>query len=252
MVDLEDKVALVTGAASGIGRATALELAEAGATVVAADVDEKGIEETAADVEDAGGRARAVPCDVTDSADVEAAVDAALEFEGRLDVAHNNAGVAGPLAKLPDVPEEEFDRVVEVDLKGVFLGLKHQIPVMAEQGGGSIVNTASVAGLVAQQSASAYSAAKHGVVGLTRTAAAEWAREGVRVNAVCPAWVDTPMVERNVAQVPKAEEAYLERVPAGRLGEPGEVAALVAFLASDESDYLNGAAVPVDGAWTAV
>lgn len=123
---------------------------------------------------------------------------------------------------------------------------------MVEQGGGSIVNTASVAGLVAQQSASAYSAAKHGVVGLTRTAAAEWAGEGVRVNAVCPAWTDTPMVERNVEQYPQAEEIFLENVPAGRLGQPEEVASLVTFLASDESDYLNGAAVPIDGAWTAV
>lgn len=252
MTSLEGKVALVTGAASGIGRASSLALAEAGATVVAADVDEDGLAETAQRIEKVGGRAETTRCDVTQEADVRQAVETALAINGQLDIAHNNAGIEGPLAKLTDVSVEDFDRVIAVDLKGVFLGLKHQIPVMAEQGSGSIINTASVAGLVANQGAAAYSAAKHGVVGLTRTAAAEWARKGVRVNAICPGWTDTAMVGRVDDRNPRVRENYLAAVPAGRLGEPEEVAALVVFLAGDEAAYLNGAALPIDGAWTAV
>ncbi len=252
MSSLDGKVALVTGAASGIGRASSLALAQAGATVVAADVDEDGLAETAQRIEKAGGRAQTTRCDVTQEADVEQAVETALEVDGHLDIAHNNAGIEGPLAKLTDVSVEDFDRVIAVDLKGVFLGLKHQIPVMADQGSGSIINTASVAGLVANQGAAAYSAAKHGVVGLTKTAAAEWARKGVRVNAICPGWTDTAMVGRVDDRNPRVRENYLAAVPAGRLGEPEEVAALVVFLAGDEATYLNGAALPIDGAWTAV
>lgn len=252
MANLAGKVALVTGAASGIGRESALALARAGATVVCADIDAKGAEATTVAIEEEGGQATAIACDVTQEADVEAAVQAALEIDGHLDIAHNNAGIEGPLAKLPDVSVEDFDRVIAIDLKGVFLGLKHQIPVMAEQGHGSIINTASVAGLVANQGAAAYSAAKHGVVGLTKTAAAEWARKGVRVNAVCPGWTDTAMVARVDERNPKVKEGYKRAVPAARLGAPEEVAALVVFLASDEAGYLNGAAVPIDGGWTAV
>lgn len=252
MPSLEDKVALVTGAASGIGRASALALAREGASVVVADVDEKGLEATTVSIEDDGSRAVPVTCDVTSQDDVRDAVEAALELEGRLDIAHNNAGIEGPLARLPDVSEEDFDRVVSINLKGVFLGMKHQIPAMVENGGGSIINTASVAGLVANQGASPYSASKHGVVGLTRTAAAEWARKGVRVNAVCPGWTDTPMVERTDEKNPKVKEGYISRVPAGRVGDAEEVAALVVFLAGDEAAYVNGAALPIDGAWTAV
>lgn len=252
MSRLQDKVALVTGAASGIGRASSLALAEAGATVVVADVDEDGLSETAQRIEKAGGRAETIRCDVTQEADVQQAVETALEVDGHLDIAHNNAGIEGPLAKLTNVTAEDFDRVIAVNLKGVFLGLKHQIPVMAEQGHGSIINTASVAGLVANQGAAAYSAAKHGVVGLTKTAAAEWARKGVRVNAVCPGWTDTSMVQRVDERNERVKQNYLAAVPANRLGQPEEVAALVVFLAGDEAAYLNGAAVPIDGAWTAV
>lgn len=252
MPSLDGKAALVTGAASGIGRTSALELARAGAQVVCADVDRKGAETTVAAIEEDGGTASTIECDVTDADQVRKAVETTVETYGSLDIAYNNAGIEGPLGRLPDIAEEAFDRVIAVNLKGVFLGLKHEIPIMAEQGGGSIINTASVAGLGAQHGAASYSAAKHGVVGLTRTAAAEWANKGVRVNAVCPAWTDTPMVERADEENPKIKQAFLAGVPAGRTGDPEEVAALVAFLAGDEADYINGAAVPIDGGWTAV
>jgi NAD(P)-dependent dehydrogenase (short-subunit alcohol dehydrogenase family) len=246
MSRLAGKVALVTGAASGIGRASAMRLAAEGARVVVADVDEKAGEEVAL----ATGGAF-VRCDVTREDDIKAAVAEAQRRWGRLDVAHNNAGWEGPLGKLVDVSADDFDRVIAINLKGVFLGMKHEIPAMIAAGGGSIVNTASVAGLVANQGAIAYSAAKHGVVGLTRTAAAEYARKNVRVNAVCPGWTDTPMSRRVGAENQKVMDGYVARVPAGRLGKPEEVAALVAFLASDEAAYLTGAALPVDGGWTA-
>lgn len=252
MPRLTDKVALVTGAASGIGRASALRLAADGATVVASDVDAKGAEATAAAIDEAGGTASPFTCDVTEESDVEALVAHALAEHGRLDVAHNNAGWEGPLARLVDVSADDFDRVIAINLRGVFLCLKHELGPMAAAGAGSVINTASVAGLVANQGAAPYAAAKHGVVGLTRTAAAEVARKGVRVNAVCPGWTDTPMARRTGEANPKVMDAYTARVPAGRLGTADEVAALVAFLASDEAAYLTGAALPIDGAWTAV
>lgn len=246
MTRLQGKVALVTGAGSGIGRASALRLASEGARVVAADIDLKAAEATA---HEAGGSA--FRCDVTNEADVKALVAHAVRTYGALHIAHNNAGIEGSLGKTADYPTDEFDRVIAVNLKGVFLCLKHEIPAMIAAGGGSIVNTASVAGLVANQGAPAYAAAKHGVVGLTRTAAAEYARKNVRVNAVCPGWTDTPMSRRVGGENAKVMEGYVSRVPAGRLGKPEEIAALVAFLASDDAQYLTGAAIPVDGAWTA-
>ncbi len=252
MPDLQEKVALVTGAASGIGRKSALALAQAGATVICTDIEEKDAKATAARIQEDEGDAVAMRCDVSEEADVQDAVERTLELHGSLDIAHNNAGIEGPLAKLPDILEEDFDRVLSINLKGVFLGMKHQIPAMVEGGGGSIINTASVAGLVANQGAAAYSAAKHGVVGLTKTAAAEWAREDLRVNAVCPGWTKTPMVARVDERNPRVKEGYKARVPAGRLGDAKEVAALVAFLSSDEATYINGAALPIDGGWTAV
>lgn len=252
MGTLDGRVALVTGAGSGIGRASALALSRAGATVIVSDIDEKAGEETLTLLEEAGGRGSFVPCDVTREDQVHALVDHAVNEHGSLEIAHNNAGWEGPLARLIDVDEADFDRVLAVNLKGVFLCLKHELPVMAAAGRGSIVNTASVAGLVANQGAAPYAAAKHGVVGLTKTAAAEVARKGVRVNAVCPGWTDTPMARRTGEANPKVMEAYKARVPAGRLGTAEEVAALVVFLAGDEAGYITGASLPVDGAWTAV
>lgn len=252
MARLQGKIALVTGAASGIGRASALALAREGATVVVSDVSDKEGEATVAQIRAAAGRAEFIHCDVTKATEIESLVSETIRTFDRLDFAHNNAGWEGALAKLADVDEEDFDRVLAINLKGVFLCLKHEIPAMVAGGGGSIVNTASVAGLVANQGASPYSAAKHGVVGLTRTAAAEYARKGVRVNAVCPGWTDTPMSQRTADANPRIMEGYLARVPAGRLGRAEEVASLVVFLASDEATYLTGAALPLDGGWTAV
>lgn len=252
MQRLAGKVALVTGAGSGIGRASALALAKSGATVVVSDVQDKPGEETVALAQEAGGSASFVRCDVTREDDVRALVATTVERHGRLDVAHNNAGWEGPLAKVQDIDEADFDRVLAINLKGVFLAMKHEIPQMVKQGGGAIVNTSSVAGLVANQGAAAYSAAKHGVVGLTKSAAAEVARKGVRVNAICPGWTDTPMARRVGDENAKVMDAYVSRVPANRLGRADEVAALVTFLASDEAAYLTGAAIPLDGGWTAV
>lgn len=251
MARLDGKVALVTGAGSGLGRASALALAAAGAKVVVSDVAEKPAEETVALIHAAKGAATFVRADVTREADVRALVAETLRHYGRLDVAHNNAGWEGKLAKIVDITEEDFDRVIAVNLKGVFLGLKHEIPAMLSTGGGSIVNTSSVAGLVANQGAAGYAASKHGVIGLTRTAAAEYARKNVRVNAICPGWTDTPMSRRVGAENQKVMDGYVQRVPAGRLGTPEEVAALVVFLASDDARYLTGAALPIDGGWTA-
>ncbi|MHB8604576.1 MAG: glucose 1-dehydrogenase [Thermoplasmatota archaeon] len=248
---LEGKAGLVTGAGSGIGRATALALAREGASVMVSDIDEKSAEATAAEILASKGTARSLRCDVTRSADVGALVSATTDAFGKLDFAHNNAGWEGPIAKIANVEEADFDRVIAINLKGVFLCLKHEIPVMAAAGRGAIVNTASVAGLVANAGASPYAAAKHGVVGLTKTAAAEYARKGVRVNAICPGWTDTPMSRRAGESNPKIMQNYLAGVPANRLGAPEEIAALVCYLVSDEASYINGAALPIDGGWTA-
>lgn len=253
MPRLAGKCGLVTGAGSGLGRAAALALAREGARVMLADLDEKRAEETATMLGAPGVARSVVRCDVTKSADVRDMVRAATDAFGRLDFALNCAGWEGGLAKIADATEEDFDRVIAVNLKGVFLSMKYEIPAMLSNGaaGGSIINIASVAGLVAAQGAGPYAASKHGVVGLSKTAAAEYARKGIRVNAICPGWSETSMSQRVNDANPKVMEGYVARVPAGRLGKPEEIAALVIFLASDESRYVNGAALPIDGGWTA-
>lgn len=246
---LQGKVALVTGGASGIGRATALRMAEEGARVLVADRDGVGAARVAETIRQAGGEARAQPCDVTEEAEVAAMVRAACDAWGRLDCAFNNAGVA-PAEALPlaDIPPEEWSRVLGVNLTGVFLCLRHQIPAMAAGGGGAIVNTASIAGRIALPKAGAYVAAKHAVIGLTRSAALDHAGQGVRVNAICPGYVETPLASRGIE---RRREAILARVPLRRIGTVEEIADAVVWLLSDRAGFVTGEALAADGGHTA-
>ena len=240
---LAGKVALVTGAGSGIGRASALAFAHAGATVVVSDVDDAGGQETVRLLTSAGHAASFIRADVSQAEDVAALVSATVEECGRLDCAHNNAGIEGEWALLASYPDEAFDRVIAVNLKGVWLCLKHEIEQMLAQGSGVIVNTASVAGLIGSPYLPAYAASKHGVVGLTRAAALGYAKAGIRVNAVCPGYIDTPMLARH----PEIQARALERTPIGRLGTPEEVAAAVVWLCTDAAAFMTGHAMVMDG-----
>lgn len=247
----DGKVALVTGAGGGIGRATALAFAREGARVVASDVAGAGGEETARLVADAGGEALHVACDVTRPAEVEALVAAAVDAFGRLDCAHNNAGVEGAYARTADCDEENFDRTCAVNLKGVYLCLKAEVAHLLDAGGGAIVNTASVAGVEGAKNLPAYVASKHGVMGLTRTAALEYATRGIRVNAVCPGPIRTRMLEAIMEENPRMEPAMIAAVPMRRLGVPEEIAEAVVWLCSDRASYVTGQGLVVDGGFTA-
>jgi NAD(P)-dependent dehydrogenase (short-subunit alcohol dehydrogenase family) len=243
------QVAIVTGAATGIGRATALAFGQEGAAVVLADVNDPAGRETERAVREGGGAALYVTTDVAQAAHWTRLVDATLRQFGRVDVLFNNAGIGGGLAATADYAEEAFDRVLAVNLKGVWLGMRAVIPPMIRQGGGVIVNNASILGLVGFAEAPAYTAAKHGVIGLTRVAALEYAAQGIRVNAVCPGFIRTPMVEREVPA--EALPTLTQLHPLGRLGEADEVARLVLFLASSEATFITGAAYLIDGGYTA-
>jgi NAD(P)-dependent dehydrogenase (short-subunit alcohol dehydrogenase family) len=245
--DFTGKVALVTGAAGGIGRAAALGFARAGASVVVADVHEAGGNETVALVEAAGGRAKFVDADVASSESVQQMVDATIAEFGRLDYAHNNAGVAGVQGDVGEIDEAEWDRVHGVMLRGVYLCMKYEIPHLLATGG-AIVNTASGAGLIAYPGQSPYVSSKHGVIGLTKTAAMEYGVRGVRINAVCPGTVITPMVEA-VIQDPSIEPALIALHPIGRIGTADEVANAVLWLCSDDASFVIGHALSVDGGY---
>jgi NAD(P)-dependent dehydrogenase (short-subunit alcohol dehydrogenase family) len=246
---LAGKAAVVTGAAGGIGRGVALELAREGASVLVSDLAtaKAGGEETVGLIEAEGGTAAFTPCDVTSAQDCGALVDSALARFGRLDCAVNNAGIAvhKPLA---EVTEEEYDRVLAVNLKGVFLGMRAQIPAMVRRGGGAIVNIASVAGLVAVPLISPYTASKHGIIGLTRNAAMEYGSAGVRVNAVCPNAIRTPLMD---ASPPEFVAELIRPQAIQRVGEPDEVGFAVAYLCSDRAAFVTGVALPVDGGFVA-
>jgi len=244
------KVAFVTGAGTGIGRATALAFAREGAGVVVADVSEQGNRETARMIEAAGGRALAVACDVRQAEDVKAALDKAVETFGRLDVAFNNAGVEQPIMPAADLTEEQWDRIVDIDLRGVFLCMKHEIPSMLEQGGGAIVNTSSGAGVKGFAGQAAYCAAKYGIVGLTKAAALDYASQNIRVNAVCPGIIETPMMDRFSGGTPEGRERVISQEPVGRMGKPEEIAAAVLWLCSDAASFATGHAMVVDGGQT--
>jgi NAD(P)-dependent dehydrogenase (short-subunit alcohol dehydrogenase family) len=245
--DFSGRVAIVTGAAAGIGRASALAFAAAGASVVVADVDDAGGAATVELATRAGGEARFVATDVASSASVQEMVDATIAAYGRLDFAHNNAGVAAAQHDVADLPEAEWDRVQGVMLRGVYLCMKYEIPHLLAEGG-AIVNTASGAGLVGYPGQSPYVSSKHGVLGLTKSAALEYGHRGVRVNAVCPGTVLTPMVEA-ATQVPGLEEQLVALHPIGRIGTPDEIAQAVLWLCSDGASFVLGHALAVDGGY---
>ncbi|WP_336359428.1 SDR family oxidoreductase [Haladaptatus sp. ZSTT2] len=246
MNGIEGKVAIVTGASSGIGRATAMRFAEEGANVVVGDVLEDGGQETVDMITDAGGEATFVRVDVTNDADVKALVETTLDVYGGLDFAHNNAGIEGKMSQLADTPDDDWARVIDVNLTGVWRCMKHEIPVMIERGGGAIVNTSSVAGLMAA-GGGPYVASKHGIIGLTRVAAVEYAKQGIRVNAVCPGVVDTPMVSRAAEDTPELIDQFVAMQPLGRMAEPNEIASAVVFLCSDDASFITAHPLPVDG-----
>ncbi len=244
------KVAFVTGAANGIGRATALAFAREGAGVVVADVSEQGNQETARMIEGMGGRALAVRCDVSRADDVRRALDATIETFGRLDFAFNNAGVEQRLAPTAELEEAEWDRLVNINLRGVFLCMKYEIPLMLKQGG-VIVNTSSGAGVKGFKGQAAYCAAKFGVIGLTKGAARDYAPQNVRINAVCPGIIDTPMMGRVTGGTAEGRERVIAQEPVGRMGQPEEIADAVVWLCSDAACFVVGHAMVVDGGQTA-
>ena len=250
---LDGKVALVTGGGNGIGREASLAFAREGARVAVADYEATAARETVGLINEAGGQAISLSGDVTDAAQVQAMLDGAIAAYGRLYCAFNNAGIAGHQVDATgqlthEWSEKSFDRMIEVNLKGVWLCMKHEIPLLRAAGGGAIVNTASVAGLIGLRSSSAYVAAKHGVIGLTKTAAVEYAEENIRVNAVCPGYISTRMTAPSRST---RGEAIIARTPMRRYGEPREIAEMVVWLCSSRASYVTGAAYEVDGGLTA-
>ena len=246
----EDRVALVTGGGSGIGRATALAFAQEGAKVVVSDVNAEGGGETVGMIEKDGGRGIFIHADVSKASDAESLVDRTVETYGGLHCAFNNAGISGPTVETHEFPEDEWNRVIDVNLKGVWLCMKYEIRHMMDHGGGAVVNTSSIAGMVGGATP-AYNASKHGVIGLTKQAALEYARRGIRVNAVCPSIIRTPLLEDVFVRRPEAEEQWMAAQPNGRFGSPEEVSGAVLWLCSEGSSFVTGHALAVDGGWLA-
>lgn len=251
---LEGKVMLVTGAASGIGRAIAIASGKQGAKVVVSDIAREGGEETVRLIKEAGSEAVFVPADISQSKQVETLIAKAVETYGKLDAAANNAGIEGALATTVDYPEEVWNRVLSINLTGPWLCMKFEIAQMLKQGGGAIVNVASILGVVGFANAGAYTAAKHGLIGVTQTAALEYATQGIRVNAICPGFIETPMVmQRGVAAGanPQTYQQIAALHPMQRLGQPREVAEAAVWLCSEAASFVTGAALLVDGGYTA-
>jgi meso-butanediol dehydrogenase/(S,S)-butanediol dehydrogenase/diacetyl reductase len=250
---LEGKVSLITGAGSGIGQAMAVLFAREGSKVAVADISAEGGRETVRRIRDEGGEAEFFQVDVSSAEQVRRMVDAVIARFGRIDILCNNAGI-GVAATVVDTTEEDWDRVINVDLKGVFLGCKYVIPHMLRQGGGVIVNTASVAGMVGVLNRAAYCAAKAGVIGLTKSIAVDFVTKGIRANCVCPGTVETPWIDKILAQQPDPvaeRQRMIERQPMGRMGKPEEIAAAALYLASDEAAFVTGTELVIDGGLTA-
>lgn len=249
--DFDKNVALITGAASGIGRATALAFARNGADVVVVDIQEETGVKTARMVEEIGRKSLFIRADVSKDTDVKEMLRRAIDKFGRLDYAFNNAGIEGAQAVTPDCAEENWNRVIDINLKGVWLCMKYQIPQMLKQGRGSIVNCSSIAGLIGFPSIPAYVASKHGVIGLTKTAALENAKSNIRINAVCPGVIQTPMVDRFIHGEAQIRIQLVEGEPVGRVGQPEEIADAVLWLSSQSSSFVTGHPLVVDGGWVA-
>ncbi len=250
---LEGKTIVITGGSTGIGRATAERCSEEGAAVVIADINKTAAQETCDSIKANGGNVMFIETDVTNAAAVSSMIEVTVDTHGALHGAFNNAGIEGAFTNILKMTEAEFDLTVNVDLKGVWLCIKREIEQLVSQGaGGSIVSTASVAGLVGARGGSAYCAAKHGVVGLTKSVALEYARKKIRVNAVCPGVIDTPMVDRLMAETGLDRSAFEQQEPMARFGDPREIGDAVVWLLSDQSSFVTGVAMPVDGGYTAI
>lgn len=247
---MDGKVVIITGGASGIGQAAAFAFATQGARVLIGDVNERAAEDTVAAIREKRGDASFVRTDVSRSADVQRLIATAVERYGGLDYAFNNAGFAGPVAGVVEMEEEDWHRVMATNLTGLWLCMKYEIPEMLKRGRGAIVNNGSVFGLIGSPGAVANVASKHGVSGLTKSAALQYATQGIRVNAVAPGWVRTPLTERMTAGRPDVEQAMLALVPQRRWCEPHEIASVVVFLCSDGAAHVTGQIIPVDGGWT--
>jgi NAD(P)-dependent dehydrogenase (short-subunit alcohol dehydrogenase family) len=249
--DFEGKVAFITGAATGIGRATAIAFAQNGASVAVVDNNLDAGPQTVEFIKKSGGKAHFIKCDVSSGSQVKDAVAETIKIFGRLDYAFNNAGIEGAQGLTPDCTEENWDKTININLKGVWLCMKYQIPQMLKQGGGAIVNCSSIAGLIGFPGIPAYVASKHGVIGLTKTAALEYAKQNLRVNAICPGVIETPMIDRFAHGEAQIKQQLAAGEPVGRVGQPDEVAAAALWLCSKQSSFVTGHALAVDGGWVA-